>query len=40
MNLFYEQFGPEKFANIKISVMDMWKAFEKSAKTYTPQTAD
>ncbi len=39
MNLFYEQLGPEKCANIKISVMDMWKAFEKSAKTYTSQTA-
>jgi len=39
MNQFYEELGAEKCKNINISVMDMWKAFEKSSKNYAPQSA-
>lgn len=39
MNMFYEWLGPEKCGNIRLIVMDMWKAFEKSAKKNAPQSA-
>lgn len=39
MDAFYAELGPEKCKNIKLAVMDMWKAFEKSAKKNTVQAA-
>jgi len=39
MNMFYQWLGPKKTKKIQLAVMDMWKAFEKSAKTNTPQAA-
>jgi len=39
MNMFYSELGPEKCRNIRLAVMDMWKAFEKSAKNNAPQAA-
>jgi len=39
MNMFYEQLGAKKCKKIRLAVMDMWKAFEKSAKKNIPQAA-
>jgi transposase len=39
MDKFYAELGPEKCGNIRLIVMDMWKAFEKSAKKNAPQAA-
>jgi len=39
MGLFYEGLGPKKAKKIRLVVMDMWKAFEKSAKGNIPQSA-
>ena len=39
MNLFYQSLGPRKVKKIRLAVMDMWKAFEKSAKKNVPQAA-
>jgi transposase len=36
---FYNELGPEKCVNIRLVVMDMWKAFEKSAMKNVPQAA-
>jgi transposase len=39
MDLFYEWLGPKKAGKIELAVMDMWKAFTKSAMTHIPQAA-
>lgn len=39
MQMFYNWLGKKKCANVKLAVMDMWKAFEKSAKANIPQAA-
>jgi transposase len=39
LNRFYEWLGPEKCSQIKLAVMDMWKAFEKSTRKHAPQAA-
>jgi transposase len=39
MNLFYTELGPEKCVGIRLAVMDMWKAFRKSANHHAPQAA-
>jgi len=39
MNEFYNCLKPEKSRQIRLAVMDMWKAFEKSAKKNIPQAA-
>lgn len=39
MDLFYRSLGPQKARKIRLAVMDMWKAFEKSAKKNIPQAA-
>lgn len=39
MNLFYAWLGSRKAKKIRLAVMDMWKAFEKSAKKNIPQAA-
>ena len=39
MDLFYQSLGPRKAKKIRLAVMDMWKAFEKSAKKNVPQAA-
>ena len=39
MNMFYEWLGPAKTKHIRLAVMDMWKAFEKSAVSNIPQAA-
>lgn len=39
MNLFYQWLGPKKTKHIRLAVMDMWKAFEKSALGNVPQAA-
>lgn len=39
MDLFYAEIGPEKCKNIRLSVMDMWKAFENSTVKNAPQSA-
>jgi len=39
MDQFYEQLGPKKTKGIRLGVMDMWKAFENSAKKNAPQAA-
>lgn len=39
MNLFYKWLGPKKTKRIRLAVMDMWKAFEKSALQNIPQAA-
>jgi transposase len=39
MDKFYEWLGPKKSARIRLAVMDMWKAFEKSTRKNTPQSA-
>jgi transposase len=38
-NMFYESLGADKCSKIQLIVMDMWRAFEKSAKTNAPQAA-
>lgn len=39
MDSFYTWLGPKKAKNVRLAVMDMWKAFEKSAKKNIPQAA-
>ncbi len=39
MDEFYQFIGEKASKNIRLTVMDMWKAFEKSAKNNAPQTA-
>lgn len=39
MEEFYKSLKPEKIGQIRLAVMDMWKAFEKSAKKNIPQAA-
>jgi len=39
MDLFYQWLGPKKAKQIRLAVMDMWKAFRKSAKQHIPQAA-
>ena len=39
LNSFYEWLGPKKSAGIRLAVMDMWKAFEKSTRKKAPQAA-
>ncbi len=39
MDMFYEWLGPKKTKKLQLAVMDMWKAFEKSAKKNAPGAA-
>ena len=39
MDMFYEWLGPKKTKKIELAVMDMWKAFTKSAKKNAPAAA-
>ena len=39
MNEFYNSLTPSKSGQIRLAVMDMWKAFEKAAKKNIPQAA-
>jgi transposase len=39
MKEFYDWLGPTKTANIRLVVMDMWKAFENATQTAAPQAA-
>jgi len=39
MDMFYQWLGPKKTKKIELAVMDMWKAFEKSAKKNASQAA-
>ena len=39
MDIFYGWLKPHKTGRIRLAVMDMWKAFEKSAKKNIPQAA-
>lgn len=39
MDKFYEWLGPLKSKGIRLAVMDMWKAFENSARKNAPQAA-
>lgn len=39
MDMFYEWLGPKKTKKIQLTVMDMWKAFEKSTKKNAPDAA-
>lgn len=39
MNLFYAWLGPKKAKKIRLAVMDMWRAFEKSAREHIPHAA-
>jgi len=39
MDMFYTWIGKKKSSKIRLAVMDMWKAFEKSAKKNIPQAA-
>jgi len=39
MNQFYDWLGPEKSKQIRLAVMDMWKAFENSTMTKAPQSS-
>ena len=39
MNMFYEWLGPKKSKQIRLALMDMWKAFENSARKNIPQAA-
>lgn len=39
MNMFYEWLGTKRTKRIRLAVMDMWKAFEKSTKQRAPQAA-
>lgn len=37
MDLFYQELGATKSSRIRLAVMDMWKAFQKSAAKNAPQ---
>lgn len=39
LDLFYKSLGPEKCGQIKLAVMDMWKAFENSTRQHAPQAS-
>ena len=39
MNQFYDWLGPKKSKQIRLAVMDMWKAFEKSTTSKAPKAA-
>jgi len=39
MDKFYDWLGPKKAKSIRLAVMDMWKAFENSARKNAPQAA-
>lgn len=39
LDLFYQWLGPKKSRKIRLVVMDMWKAFEKSTKKNVPKAA-
>lgn len=39
MDMFYQWLGPKKAKKIQLAVMDMWKAFEKSARNNVPIAA-
>jgi len=39
MDMFYEWLGPKKTKKIRLAVMDMWKAFEKSTRKNAPGAA-
>jgi transposase len=39
LDLFYAELGERKSAKIRLAVMDMWKAFEKSTRQNAPQAA-
>jgi len=39
MNLFYDEIGPVKSSRIRLSLMDMWKPFEKSTRLKASQSA-
>jgi len=39
LDMFYQWLGPKKIAKIRLAVMDMWKAFEKSTRQNVPQAA-
>jgi len=39
LDMFYEWLGPKKTKKIRLAVMDMWKAFEKSTRKNAPQAA-
>lgn len=39
MDMFYEWLGPKKAKKTELAVMDMWRAFTKSARTNIPQAA-
>lgn len=39
MDRFYQWLGPEKCGQIRLAVMDMWKAFENSTRRHAPQAA-
>lgn len=39
MDMFYRWMGPKKSAGIKLAVMDMWRAFEKSTVSYAAKAA-
>jgi len=39
LDIFYQQLGANKTKKIRLAVMDMWKAFEKSTKENIPQAA-
>ena len=39
MNLFFKELGPKKSRKIRLAIMDMWKAFEKSTRNHAPQAA-
>jgi Transposase len=39
MNLFFDEIGSIKSGRIRLSLMDMWKPFEKSTRRKAPQSA-
>ena len=39
MNLFYDEIGPVKSGRIRLALMDMWRAFEKSTCQKAPQAS-
>lgn len=39
MDMFYREIGEKQAKKIKLAVMDMWKAFDKSARKNAPQAA-
>jgi transposase len=39
MNLFFDEIGPVKSGRIRLALMDMWKAFEKSTRLKAPQAS-